>query len=465
MIIDFKGNTGGGGGSGTTNYNQLTNKPQINGVTLSGNVSSDQLGITPNELKAVENVPSAATNGSVFAEYREGEIGYGWQEPNNTTGNTFHYLNTYNVEQYDAHLADVTYNNEVRDIMLYGDNRRILFGFQYTTYSGDLLQVERGATGSTEAWEGVYVIVNFTNVDLPEISFVDGNGDPVDVVISNEVTPYSEPLITKELKQAYNQTSGVSRWDKYGDEYDGRYQLYQFKPLEGFSFPSEKTFIGQVHYYDIVIKAYTNSGFTYAVDCSTDSGETWAEYVIPCDGASHQYNLTGSSTAKVMNATFKADYFPLDPDDLGYFNIEADKFMWWDNLVVLTKNVLYYDTFLKKGNLMKWYNYADGRFMYAREDCTNDGDYLVHVGAEIEGSRLYAGVTINNGVITNAGYGGVDNLGDGHWAGSKEDTNGVSYFFHCWVEDGYLYWQTSSPIMNLDAYGTGSDRQGGILMI
>ena len=114
---------------------------------------------------------------------------------------------------------------------------------------------------------------------------------------------------------------------------------------------------------------------------------------------------------------------------------------------------------------MKWYNYADGRFMYAREDCTNDGDYLVHVGAEIEGSRIYAGVTINNGVITNAGYGGVDNLGDGHWAGSKEDANGVNYFFHCWIEDGYLYWQTNSPIQMLDAYGTGSNYQGGILMV
>lgn len=29
---------GGGGGGGTTDYNDLTNKPQINGVTLQGNV-------------------------------------------------------------------------------------------------------------------------------------------------------------------------------------------------------------------------------------------------------------------------------------------------------------------------------------------------------------------------------------------------------------------------------------------
>lgn len=36
----------GGGGGGTTNYNNLTNKPQINGVELSGNKTSDDLGIS-----------------------------------------------------------------------------------------------------------------------------------------------------------------------------------------------------------------------------------------------------------------------------------------------------------------------------------------------------------------------------------------------------------------------------------
>lgn len=66
MIINFY-NVGGGGGGGTTNYNDLSNKPSINSVTLSGNVTSDQLGITMNELQPVQSVPSAATNGSIFA--------------------------------------------------------------------------------------------------------------------------------------------------------------------------------------------------------------------------------------------------------------------------------------------------------------------------------------------------------------------------------------------------------------
>lgn len=39
--------TGGGGGGGTTDYNQLTNKPSINGVTLSGNKTSDEIDVAP----------------------------------------------------------------------------------------------------------------------------------------------------------------------------------------------------------------------------------------------------------------------------------------------------------------------------------------------------------------------------------------------------------------------------------
>ena len=35
-----------GGGGGTSNYNDLTNKPQINGNTLTGNKTSADLGLT-----------------------------------------------------------------------------------------------------------------------------------------------------------------------------------------------------------------------------------------------------------------------------------------------------------------------------------------------------------------------------------------------------------------------------------
>ena len=38
---------GGGGGGGTTDYNQLTNKPSINGVELEGNKTSDDIDVAP----------------------------------------------------------------------------------------------------------------------------------------------------------------------------------------------------------------------------------------------------------------------------------------------------------------------------------------------------------------------------------------------------------------------------------
>lgn len=39
------GGGGGGGGGGTDNYNALTNKPKINGITLEGDKTYRQLGI------------------------------------------------------------------------------------------------------------------------------------------------------------------------------------------------------------------------------------------------------------------------------------------------------------------------------------------------------------------------------------------------------------------------------------
>lgn len=48
----------GGGGTGTSNYNELTNKPSINGVTLSGNKTSSQLQIFDGNYNNTTNKPS-----------------------------------------------------------------------------------------------------------------------------------------------------------------------------------------------------------------------------------------------------------------------------------------------------------------------------------------------------------------------------------------------------------------------
>lgn len=57
----------GGGGGGTTNYNSLSNKPQINGVTLSGNKTAADLG-----LANASDIPTVPT-GSLALPLMDGE--------------------------------------------------------------------------------------------------------------------------------------------------------------------------------------------------------------------------------------------------------------------------------------------------------------------------------------------------------------------------------------------------------
>lgn len=55
----------GGGGGGTTNYNNLTNKPRINGVLLSGDKSSADLGLA--SASDIPTVPVQSVNGEIGA--------------------------------------------------------------------------------------------------------------------------------------------------------------------------------------------------------------------------------------------------------------------------------------------------------------------------------------------------------------------------------------------------------------
>ena len=48
--------SGGSGGGGTSNYNSLSNKPVINGVTLTGNLSLEDLGIEEISNTEIEQI-------------------------------------------------------------------------------------------------------------------------------------------------------------------------------------------------------------------------------------------------------------------------------------------------------------------------------------------------------------------------------------------------------------------------
>ena len=58
---------GGSGGEGTTNYNNLINKPQINGTTLEGNITitAESIGALPSNT-SIPSKTSDLTNDSGF---------------------------------------------------------------------------------------------------------------------------------------------------------------------------------------------------------------------------------------------------------------------------------------------------------------------------------------------------------------------------------------------------------------
>lgn len=68
----------GGSGSGTTNYNNLSNKPSINGTTLQGNItiSASDVGALPNTT-TIPSKTSDLTNDSDFVtqEYVDNLVG------------------------------------------------------------------------------------------------------------------------------------------------------------------------------------------------------------------------------------------------------------------------------------------------------------------------------------------------------------------------------------------------------
>lgn len=64
LLLELKEAIEEGGGGGTSNYNQLENKPSINGITLSGNKTSADLGI-PGVPLAGLGMGSKTTYGSL----------------------------------------------------------------------------------------------------------------------------------------------------------------------------------------------------------------------------------------------------------------------------------------------------------------------------------------------------------------------------------------------------------------
>lgn len=100
-----------------------------------------------------------------------------------------------------------------------------------------------------------------------------------------------------------------------------------------------------------------------------------------------------------------------------------------------------------------WVSYADDTFNVVRENCSNDGDYLMHW----DSNNKYKGVQISNGEFNQSQGYGMAVGADGKAHCTDPDYANIT----AWIEDGKLYWDNPYGVISmLDAYGVGSDQQG-----
>ena len=105
----------GGGGGGTTNYNNLSNKPQLNGVTLEGNKTLDQVGVLAKNQGASNSgkylsvgsdgnvVPADAPSGGTVDPEQIKQAVNGYLEENPPSGMTAE-----EKEQLDKNTEDIS---------------------------------------------------------------------------------------------------------------------------------------------------------------------------------------------------------------------------------------------------------------------------------------------------------------------------------------------------------------------
>ena len=85
-----------GGGAGTMNYNELNNKPEINGVVLTGNLSSTDLNI-----REIPPIDTTDNNKVLTASYVSGVTSYSWQT---VTSGTTNYNDLLNKPEINGHV-------------------------------------------------------------------------------------------------------------------------------------------------------------------------------------------------------------------------------------------------------------------------------------------------------------------------------------------------------------------------
>ena len=414
---------------GEVDYDTVNNKPKINGVELDGNKSTDDLGLTPDKLLRKDNLVLqkeinatkclnwANVNGIVVSIDWDGHsdmlLSFNWEDDWGNSGQTMYF-------------SGGTWYNVPEDTSTFVlENGKLYFG--YGGY-GHLTSIAQGSLSSAVTF---YKDVQI-NIDGQYIDQI-GNVISSDLQIANG-------------NDWYTFVSGVSRNVKLDNVSDGNLTI---------------------NYGDNIEETVEISGGQIV------AGPDW---IWESD---HYYKYT-PDMGKLMIFNFGSLYWEIrggsgnlfinNPDVNGLASSISAKEAYEPMVGPYMYNGKVWKKVAKKnetpagGKTTHWFNYSDGNFTLVREDCTNDGDYLCHFGPEIEGSRSFKGLQCANGEIdtTYTGW-GMNHVGNGHMVGSTVDANGVTYWAHAWSEGGKLYWELNTPVMDLDAYGTGSNKEGGLV--
>lgn len=129
MYLDYLCKNGTGGGSGgTTNYNRLTNRPQINGNTLEGNLTAEDLGLQPENLVVTltqngESITADKSYADINQAYTDGKDIYAVIEGNivpfyGKAGTTYIFQSVLGVQVTDFELnSEDTWSVETINII------------------------------------------------------------------------------------------------------------------------------------------------------------------------------------------------------------------------------------------------------------------------------------------------------------------------------------------------------------
>lgn len=154
-----KKHSGGGGGGGTTNYSELSNKPQINGVTLDGNKTSADLNIGggASVVSYNENITTSGSESTYDIGAKLTELGF--------TGNDVAIITA--LPKYEDNspnycslyvYSDSDYNTLVRSL----ENRSVGLCATLTTaipfYNTAKLKISYGGSGTNHVALSIRII-------------------------------------------------------------------------------------------------------------------------------------------------------------------------------------------------------------------------------------------------------------------------------------------------------------------